>query len=95
MCDRAIERDGNDAELQIRRGYLLDVLNRESDAVAAYRAATELDPSNQRARYGLGEMLKSTGRTAEGEALMAAALSADPQANEDYDASLIEVRVID
>lgn len=95
MCDRAIERNGSDAELHVRRGYLLYVLNRENDAVAAYRTATELDPSNQRARYGLGEMLKSTGRAAEGEALMAAALSADPQANEDYDASLIEVRVVD
>lgn len=95
MCEQAIERQGNDAELHMRRGYLLYVLDRESDALAAYRTATELDPSSQKAKYGLGKMLKNTGRAAEGDALMAAALSADPKANEDYDAPLLEVRVSD
>lgn len=92
MCDEALEQKEDDAELHMRRGYLLYVLNRESEAVAAYRTATELAPSNQKARYGLGRMLKEAGRAAEGEALMAAALSADPKANEDYDTLLVEVR---
>ncbi|MEJ6789550.1 DUF3857 domain-containing protein [Brevundimonas sp. BR2-1] len=95
VCDNAIERNGDTAELHSRRGYLLYVLNRGNEAVAAYRTATQLDPSNQNARYGLGETLKSTGQAAEGEALMAAALSSDPEADEDYEADLIEVRVSD
>lgn len=95
MCDKAIEGKGNDAALHMRRGYLLYVLNRESEAVAAYRTATELDPSNQQAKYGLGKMLKDTERAAEGEALMAAALSSDPKANEGYDTPLLQVRVSD
>jgi tetratricopeptide (TPR) repeat protein len=93
MCEKAIERKGNDAELHMRRGYLLYVLSRASEAVDAYRTATDLDPSNQKAKYGLGKMLKDAGRAAEGEALMAAALSSDPKANEDYDMPLHEVRV--
>lgn len=95
LCDKAIELRGDDAELHARRGYLLYVLNRQSEAVAAYRTATELDPSNQKAKYGLGEMLKETGRAAEGDALMAAALSSDPEANEDFEPHLLEVRVSD
>ena len=95
MCDKALEQNGDDAELHERRGYLLYVLNRESEALAAYRTATELDPSNHKAKYGLGEMLKETGRAAEGEALIAAALSSDPEAGEDYEPPLLEVRVGD
>ncbi len=95
MCDKAIEQKGTDAALHARRGYLLYVLNRESEAVVAYRTATELDPSNQQAQYGLGKMLKDTERAAEGEALMAAALSSDPKANHGYDTPLLEVRVSD
>jgi tetratricopeptide (TPR) repeat protein len=95
MCDESLERKVDDAELHMRRGYLLYVLNRESEAVAAYRTATELDPSNHRAKYGLGEMLKETGRAAEGDALMAAALASDPAANEDYEPRMLEVRVSD
>lgn len=95
MCDKAIEQKGDDAVLHTRRGYLLYVLNRENDAVAAYRAATELDPSSQKAKYGLGKMLKNTGKAAEGDVLMAAALSADPKADEDYDAPRLRVRASD
>jgi tetratricopeptide (TPR) repeat protein len=95
MCEQAVEEKGNGVELHMRRGYLLYVLNRKSEAVAAYRAATELDPSSHRAKYGLGKMLKDTGRAAEGDALMAAALRSDPKANEGYDTSLLEVRVSD
>lgn len=91
MCDKALERRGNDVELHMRRGYLLYVQNRESEAVAAYRTATELDPSNQKAKYGLGKMLKDTGQAVEGDALMTAALSSDPKANEGYDSPLLEV----
>lgn len=95
MCDKAIEQEANAVELHLRRGYLLHALNRTSEAVAAYRTATELDPSNSKARYGLGKMLKDAGETEEGDALMAAALSADPKADEDYGAHLVEVRVSD
>lgn len=84
MCNAAIERTGNDAELRMRRGYLLYLLNRENEAAADYRTAVELSPSNQKAKYGLGKMLKHTGRAAEGDALIRAALEADPNANEDY-----------
>ena len=95
MCDKAIEGEGEDAELHVRRGYLLYLLNRESEAAAAYRTATELDPSNQKAKYGLGKMLKGAGQPAEGDALMAAALSSDPEANEGYVTPLVEVRFSD
>lgn len=95
MCDQAIEREANDVELHLRRGYLLHFLNREGEAVAAYRQATELDPSSEKARYGLGRMLKATGQAAEGEALMAAALAADPEADEDYDMPRRELRLGD
>ena len=95
MCDTAIEGNGNDSELHMQRGYLLYMLNRDIEAVAAYRTATELDSSNQRAKYGLGRMLKDTGRAAEGEALMAAALSSDSSADQDYENTLIEVVVSD
>ena len=95
LCDEALKQNADDAELHIRRGYLLYVTNRGSEAVAAYRTATQLDPSNQKARYGLGETLKSTGQVAEGEAFMAEALGSDPAANEDYEGRLIEVRVGD
>ncbi len=91
MCDKAIDRGENDAALHIRRGYLLHALNRENEAAAAYRTATELAPSNPKARYGLGKMLKSAGQTAEGDALMTEALSSDPRANEDYNTPLYEV----
>ena len=67
----------------------------QREAVAAYRTATELDPSNQQAKYGLGKALKDSGQAAEGDALMAAALSSDPRANEGYDTPLLEVRVSD
>jgi hypothetical protein len=40
-------------------------------------------------------MLKGTERATEGDALMAAALSSDPTANEDYATTLIEVIVSD
>lgn len=90
MCDRALEGRADDAELHMQRGYLLYTLNREDEAVAAYRRATELDPSSQKARYGLGRTLSDTGRSAEGDALMAAALGVDPQAGEDYEV-LLEV----
>ncbi|MGX1693408.1 tetratricopeptide repeat protein [Brevundimonas naejangsanensis] len=75
----------------MRRGYLLYVQNRESEALAAYRTATELDPSNQKAKYGLGKILKDTGQAVEGDALMTAALSSDPKANEGYDSPLLQV----
>lgn len=91
MCDKAIEREENDAALHIRRGYLLHALNRENEAAVAYRTATELAPSNPKAKYGLGKMLKNAGQTAEGDALMAEALSSDPRANEDYNTPLYEV----
>lgn len=91
MYDKALERRGSDVELHMRRGYLLYVQNRKSEAVAAYRMATELDPSNQKAKYGLGKTLKDTGQTVEGDALMTAALSSDPKANEGYDRPLLEV----
>lgn len=91
MCDKAIERKENDAVLHIRRGYLLHALDRENEAVAAYRTATELAPSNPKAKYGLGKMLKGAGQAAEGDALMAEALSSDPRANEDFDTPLYEV----
>lgn len=82
MCDKAIQRRNDNATLHRRRGYLLEVLDRQNEAVAAYRTATELDPSNQRARFGLGRILKATGQATEGDALMTAALSADPNADE-------------
>ncbi|QYF86572.1 DUF3857 domain-containing protein [Brevundimonas sp. PAMC22021] len=95
MCDRAIEQKGNDAELNIRRGFLLQGMNRQGEAVAAYRSARDLDPSNQKAKYGLGKMLRETGQIAEGEALMAEALGADAKAGEQYDEPLLEVRTAD
>ena len=95
VCEKAIEGDGNDAELHMQRGYLLYVMNRESEAVVAYRTAAELDPSSQKAKYGLGKMLKDTGQAVEGDALMAAALSADPKADEGYGSSMLEVRAVD
>lgn len=58
----AIQRTGGDAELHLRRGFLLHYLDRKGDAVAAYRTATELDPSNQKAKYGLGRMLLENGQ---------------------------------
>lgn len=90
-CNIAIEQNSSDAELQMRRGYLLYVMKEDSRAVAAYRTATELDPSNQKARYRLGEALKRAGQIAEGEALMDAALSSDPTANEADDTPLLEI----
>lgn len=91
MCDKAILQKADDAALHMRRGFLLQVMNRKSDAVEAYRKATEIDPSDQKAKYRLGKNLRETGQTAEGEALMAAAVSADPKAAED-DEPLLEVR---
>ena len=64
-----------------------------AEAVTAYRTATDLDPSNQKAKYGLGRMLKEIGQTDEGEALMAAALAADATAGETADEGMIAVRV--
>ena len=95
MCDKAIVLSGMDAGLHVRRGYLLYVLNRETEALAAYRTATELDPSNPKARYGLGKMLEAAGQVPEGEALMAEAIRIDPQAGDDYEAPLIEIGFID
>jgi len=93
-CNRAIAQKADDADLHTRRGYLLYVTNREDEAVATYRTALELAPANQKARYGLGMMLKETGQVTEGESLMAEALAADPDANKDYDSSeMIRVRL--
>jgi cytochrome c-type biogenesis protein CcmH/NrfG len=73
-----------------------ELMHAHTPPAAAYRTAMELDPSNQKAKYGLGKMLNGAGRAAEGEALMAAAISADPEASEDYESRpLLEVRVSD
>lgn len=93
MCDKAIQQKSDDVELHMRRGSLLRFLNRKTEAVTAYRTATDLDPSNQKAKYGLGRMLKEIGQTDEGEALMAAALAADATAGETADEGMIAVRV--
>ncbi|MEN5229373.1 DUF3857 domain-containing protein [Brevundimonas naejangsanensis] len=95
MCDRAVEQTAIDAELHMRRGYLLFLLDRTGEAVDAYRTATDLDPSSSKARYGLGKMLMTTGRSSEGEALMAAASASDPKASEDYDNLMMSVRLDD
>ena len=95
MCDKAIVLDEEDAGLHVRRGYLLYLLNRGSEALGAYRTATELDPSNPKAKYGLGQLLHDAGQVAEGDALMAEAIRIDPQAGEDYEADLVEVAFSD
>jgi len=84
VCDKAVAQKPNDAGLHVRRAYLLYILNREEEAIGVYRKAIELAPDNQIARYGLGKMLKDTGQEAEGEAMMAAALEADPNADESF-----------
>lgn len=91
MCDKAVLKKTDDAALHMRRGVLLLVMNRKADAVAAYRRALDIDPSNQRAKYQLGKLLRETGQTVEGEALMAAALSADANVA-DEDEPMLEVR---
>ena len=92
-CDKAITQTTDDADLHVRRGYLLYVNNQATEAVTAYRTALDLAPGNQKARYGLGMMLNETGQATEGAALMAEALAADPDANADFDnGELIMVR---
>lgn len=94
-CDQALARDASAAALHTRRGYLLHLLDRDEEALSAYRRAMELDPSSPEARYGLGRLLSARGETAEGEALIAAALEADPRAGDGFDGDPVELRLID
>lgn len=91
MCDKAITDNADDVALHMRRGFLLQTMNRKPDAVAAYRRATEIEPSNPRAKYGLGKLLRETGEAEEGEALMAEALRSDATVA-DEDEPMLEVR---
>ncbi len=84
QCEKALEEGADGIELRLKLGQLLDRLGEADDALTAYRAATDHDPSSQKARYGLGLLLSETGKSDEGEALMASALSADPKADEDF-----------
>lgn len=94
LCDQAIQQDAVAAGLHRQRGYLLHLLRRQTDAIAAYRRAVELDPTDARAQYALGALMKADGQVADGEALMATALRLDPDAGADFD-SVIEVSVSD
>lgn len=91
MCDKAILKKTDDAALHMRRGFLLQLMNRKAEAVSAYRRATEIEPSNQRSKYQLGKLLRETGQAVEGEALMAEALRADASVA-DEEEPLLEVR---
>ncbi len=91
MCDKAITDNADDVALHMRRGFLLQIMNRKPDAVAAYRRATEIEPSNPRAKYRLGKLLRETGEAEEGEALMAEALRSDATVA-DEDEPMLEVR---
>lgn len=91
MCDKAITDNADDVALHMRRGFLLQTMNRKPDAVAAYRRATEIEPSNPRAKYRLGKLLREIGEAEEGEAMMAEALRADATVA-DEDEPMLEVR---
>lgn len=91
QCDKAIGLKPDLAELHIRRGYILYSLSRNEAAIAAYQMATRLAPHNQMGRFGLGFILKEEGNHAEGEAMMAAALEADPRANLGFEETRFKV----
>jgi len=90
LCDKTLAGAADAAGLHLRRGYLLYLLDRRGEALSAYRRAAELDPSSHRARYGLGRLLTANGQAADGDALMAAALAADPAAGDDFDEARLE-----
>lgn len=79
--DRALPDQAGIAGLANRRGIALEALGRDQDALAAYRRATELDPSLAQGHVNLGRLLRDRGAYREAEASFSrAVLAADGNA---------------
>ncbi len=72
----------NDPMVQVQLGQILELENKNSEAIKAYRKAIEAVPSNLQAHLKLGYALLAKGETGEAEALVKNAVSQSP-ANQD------------
>lgn len=61
QIDALAARADEDASVHFARGWLLSRLNREAEALAAYRTALARDPAFAEAHYNLGIMLAEAG----------------------------------
>ena len=75
----AARLSGKDAMVWTALGHLRAEQNRFDDAVSAYRAAWELDPTDEEAASGLSSALIDSGKTAEAEAILVKALEGSPK----------------
>jgi Flp pilus assembly protein TadD len=75
----AARLSGNDAMVWTALGHLRAEQKRFDDAVAAYRAAWNLDPTGEEAASGLSSALIDSGKTAEAETVLVKALEGSPK----------------
>ena len=75
----AARLSGNDPMVWTALGQLRAEQKRFDDAVSAYRAAWELDPTGEEAASGLSSALIDSGKTAEAETILVKALEGSPK----------------
>jgi tetratricopeptide (TPR) repeat protein len=59
---KAVEEDRDSFDAWLEYGYLLDAVGKNEEAIQAYLAASELEPSDIRPLYGLGYLYRIVGR---------------------------------
>jgi Flp pilus assembly protein TadD len=75
----AARLSANDAMVWTALGHLRSEQKRFDDAVSAYRAAWDLDPTDEEAASGLSAALIDSRKTAEAEAILVKALEGSPK----------------
>jgi Tfp pilus assembly protein PilF len=75
----AARLSGNDAMVWTALAHLRAEQKRFDDAVSAYRAAWNLDPTDEEAASGLSSALINSGKTAEAETVLVKALEGSPK----------------
>lgn len=59
---KAVEEDRRSFDAWLEYAYLLDAVGKNDEAILAYLAASDLEPSDIRPRYGLGYLYRIVGR---------------------------------
>lgn len=68
--DQAIETESKDPDLYQIRGSILEDLGRYTEALKSYQQAAELDPTNLKLRYSIGNVCEKSGRRTTGLTVM-------------------------
>ena len=79
VCDRALERRPDYANVWIHRGNILSSLNRYPEAEEAYRKAMKTDPDDVLVQFNMANVLTMTGKNDEAEKIYEHLLQKAPQ----------------